>query len=286
MAEWDYEKDREQVSKLLRLRWRTMCSECGRALEPRTQAWWDPSSKRASCTDCRPIEPSLSGTRPNNPLLDTGVAGASAQETFDRLHERRQKEIERRWGRFAGLVKFLSDDPQSIRVWAQGSKGERILAEHMTKALGDTAVLLNDRRVPNTSGNIDHIAVASSGVWVIDTKRWDGLVELRDVGGWFRTDYRLYVKGQDRTKTVRNMSWQIDAVKSALAETGIDAPLHAALCFVEAEWRLFAKPFTLQGVRVSGPKSLAAIIAENGPLDRDRVMAVASRLADALPSKA
>ena len=155
----------------------------------------------------------------------------------------------------------------------------------MNKALGDRAVLLNDRRVPHTRGNIDHLAVAPSGVWVIDAKRWDGMVELRDVGGWFRTDYRLYVKGRDRTKTLQNMAWQVDAVRSALAEFAPEVPLYAALCFVEAEWRLFAKPFTIEGVRVSGPKSLGAVIAEEGPLGTDEVLEVASELARAFPSK-
>jgi hypothetical protein len=155
----------------------------------------------------------------------------------------------------------------------------------MASLLGNKAVLLNDRRVPRTRANIDHIVVAPSGVWVVDAKRWDGLVELRDVGGWFRTDNRLYVKGRDRTKGVRNMGWQVDAVKGSLAGIEMNIPVHAALCFVDAEWRWFAKPFTLEGVRVSGPKSLAAAIAEEGSLTVNQVMEVASRIARVLPSK-
>lgn len=109
-------------------------------------------------------------------------------------------------------MKFLSDDPQSIKAWAKGSEGERILADHMSRALGDRAVLLHDRTVPGTRGNIDHIAVAASGVWVIDTKNYKGLVELRDVGGWFRTDQRLYVGGRDRSKIVQGLGWKVQAI--------------------------------------------------------------------------
>lgn len=276
----------QPASKLIPLRWSGTCCVCSRTLDPRQRAWWNASAKTVTCTVCRPTEsPHHEDPGPNGLSLDAGVAGGSARRTYERLHERREKDIERRWGRFSGVVKFLSDDPRSITVWAKGSKGEQILADDMAKALGNKAVLLNDRRVPRTKGNIDHIVIASSGVWVIDAKRWDGLVELRDVGGWFRTDRRLYVKGRDRTKTVHNMSWQVEAVKTSLAGIAIDVPIHAALCFVDAEWRHFAKPFTLEGVRVSGPKSLGAIIAEEGPLSRDEVMAVASHLAQALPSK-
>jgi hypothetical protein len=183
------------------------------------------------------------------------------------------------------VAKFLSDDPRSITAWAQGSKGERILAQHMSQALGDRAVLLHDRKVPGDRRNIDHLVVAASGVWAIDTKRWSGLVELRDVGGWRRVDRRLYVKGSDRTEAVDGMAWQVEAIQSALSGIAIDVPLHAAVCFVEAEWKWFAKPFELKGVRVSGPKSLAVAISEAGPLGLDEVMEVSRTLAAELPSK-
>ena len=310
MADQGRDSTSEQdVGRLIHLRYAGTCCGCGAELDRGTQAWWESSTKQVTCTDCRNratqneaneaiqsdapangAKGSLPAPGPQAAPLDSGVAGGSARQTYERLHERREKQIERKWGRLAGVVKFLSDDPRTITVWAQGSKGEQILAEHMTKALGGRAVLLNDRTVPRTRGNIDHIVVAPGGVWVIDAKRWSGLVELRDVGGWFRTDQRLYVKGRDRTSTVRNMAWQVEAVRNALAGiegdgAGLEVPVHAALCFVEAEWKFFSKPFVLEGVRVSGPKSLGVAIAEDGPLSRDEVLEVAAHLAEALPSK-
>jgi len=70
----------------------------------------------------------------------------------------------------AGVAKFLSEDPQSTIAWRQGFEGERLLAEGLTKRVGDRAILLHDRRAPGTRENIDHIAVAASGVWVIEAK--------------------------------------------------------------------------------------------------------------------
>ena len=99
-------------------------------------------------------------------------------------------------------MNFLSDDPQSITAWAKGSEAERRLAESLTRRVGDRAVLLYDRKVPKTRGNIDHMAVASSGVWVIDAKQCSGLVEKRDKGGLSKVDFRLYVNGRGRTKLV------------------------------------------------------------------------------------
>src|ERR1700686_4970564 len=97
---------------------------------------------------------------------------------------------------------------QNITAWAKGSEGERRLAAHLQKAVGDRAILLNDRRVPKTKGNIDHLVIAASGIWVIDAKNYKGMVERRDVGGWFKTDQRLYVGRRDQTKLARGLGWQ------------------------------------------------------------------------------
>ena len=44
--------------------------------------------------------------------------------------------------------------------------------------------------------------------------------------------------------------------------------LHAALCFVEADWSMFAKPFMQAGVWVTWPRRLADMIAESGPIEQ------------------
>jgi len=213
----------------------------------------------------------------------SGTAGGSAAARFEKLHSRRENDIDRRWGRFAGVVTFLSDDPQSIRAWQKGSAGEQRLAASLVKILGDRAILLHDRRVPGTKGNIDHLAVAASGVWVIDAKNYAGLIEHRDKGSFFRANYRLFVGGRDKSKLAEGLSWQITAVRSALDVPEI--PVTPALCFVDAEWRLFAKPFQHQGVWVTWSKKLAEMIATPGPLTDLDVLHVADRLATALPAK-
>lgn len=145
-------------------------------------------------------------------------------------------------------------------------------------------MLLHDRKVPGTRGNIDHIVVAASGVWVIDAKAYDGRVERRDVGGLFKTDMRLYVRGRDRTKLAENLGWQIDAVEVVRGE--LETPVSAALCFVEADWRLFAKPFQVDGVWITWPAKLVEMIEAPGPLSADQVREIASRMASALPPEA
>jgi hypothetical protein len=148
--------------------------------------------------------------------------------------------------------------------------------------LGDRAVLLHDRRVPRTRGNIDHLAIASSGVWVIDAKNYEGQVELRDVGGWFRVDRRLYVAGRDRTKLVKGLDWQVNAVKAGLAP--MEVPVKPVLCFVKG-WGRRQKPFAIDETLVIWSARLAELIAEPGPLDAAAVERVAHLLASLFPAK-
>jgi hypothetical protein len=292
-------------AKQMALRRSDQCSECDEDLPAGTRAEWDPALKTVTCLPCvvaRPAPPAEVPATPAQPVevaealgeptpveepapIDVGVAGVSARKEHERRQAKRERQIEEKWGtgRLGKIAKALSDDPQSTRAWKEGAIGEERVAQVLTERLGDTAVLLHDRKVPRTRGNIDHIAVASSGVWIIDAKRYKGKVEKRDKGGWFSTDLRLYVGGRDRTKLVEAMGWQYDAVRSALGDE--DVPVHRTLTFVGAEWPLFfTKPLRINDVLVSWPAKLADLIAEPGPLGPDSVEQVARLLAAALPA--
>jgi hypothetical protein len=284
--------DGSTPSKVIRLRYPATCLRCGIALPVSTRASWDAAARSVTCLDClKSADAQEPATQPDEPDSEvaippshptSGQAGASAQREYERRHQKREAQIDQRWGRLAGVVKFLSEDPQSMRAWQRGSEGERRLAEGLTRRVGDRAVLLHDRKVPKSRGNIDHIAIAASGIWVIDAKTYKGKVERRDKGGWFKTDLRLYVGGRNRTKLVDGLDWQVDAVHKALGDEVV--PIHAVLCFIDAEWSFFAKPFRMGGVWVTWGRKLAEMIAEPGELTREDVLRVADRLVKGLPS--
>jgi hypothetical protein len=96
-------------------------------------------------------------------------------------------------------------------------------------------------------------------------------------------DHRLYVGGRDRTKLIDGLGWQLGAVRSALGSEHV--PIHAAVCFTDAEWGWFTKPFELRGVLVTGPNTLAKRISQPGGLDPDAVQRIAANLSHALPVK-
>lgn len=290
--------------KRMALRRDDHCTVCSTPLAAGMQAQWDPVARAVTCFSCAeatlPARSSTetvdaSGEQPQpsaadpieaRPLeIEAGTPGASARAEHRRRQAKREQQIEQKWGtgRIGKVAKFLSDDPQTTRAWEEGAKGEERVAKILHEHLSDRAVLLHDRKVPRTRGNIDHLAIAPSGVWIIDAKKYKGKVEKRDVGGLFRSDVRLYVGGRDRTKAVAGLGWQAEAVRAALGNDEI--PIHCALSFVGAEWPLFfAKPFQLDGVWVSWPVKLAELIAADGALEADTVEAVARSLASKLPA--
>jgi hypothetical protein len=281
------------TTKRLSLRRTDVCSVCGADLVARTNAWWDSEARAVTCEPCHASQgTTMADAQPASieiessksiPELQAGVAGHSALEEFERRHEAREARIDAKFGHLAGVVKFLTDDPQSITAWKKGSVGERKLASSLEQNLGDRAILLNDRQVPKTKGNIDHLMVAGSGVWVVDAKNYTGLVQQRDVGGFFKVDDHLYVGGRDRTKVIDGLGWQVTAVTKALA--GMDVPVSSAVCFTDAEWGWFAKPFTIREVFVSGPNALARRISETSVLNVERIQEIAVHLSVALPAK-
>ena len=72
----------------------------------------------------------------------------------------------------------LGGAPHHETAWARGASGEEYVARSSAKYLNDEACVLHDRRVPGSQANIDHIAVAPSGVWVIDSKCYKGKVAV------------------------------------------------------------------------------------------------------------
>jgi hypothetical protein len=218
-------------------------------------------------------------------LIDVGVAGRSTMREYERRRGNRQRPIRARWGHLSRFVLAVSHDPASTRAWSRGSVGETKLAASLGKIGRDDVVFLHDRRVPGTRRNIDHIVVAPTGVYVVDTKRYKGRVEVRDVSGLFsRRDLRLYVGGRDHSELARAMSWQVAAVRAAMDEEDDDVGVTSVLCFIDAEWPLFGAPTEFEGVRTEGPRSIRKLVTRSGHLTTADVVEVAITLSRAFPA--
>ncbi|MEO8264455.1 MAG: nuclease-related domain-containing protein, partial [Ilumatobacteraceae bacterium] len=181
-------------TKLLALQRPDTCRCCGSQLPAGAQAWCDSDAGKVECAGCR----------------SRSVGQAERRAT----------------SRIAKVAKFFADT--EARDGAERVRRDGTLSVHLHTQLGHRAVVLDDRKVPGSRAHIDHIVVAPSGVWVVDANEYDGRVERRDVGGWFKMDERLYVAGKDRTNLVDSIDRQVAAVENVLAKEGLDlVPVHA-----------------------------------------------------------
>ena len=80
-------------------------------------------------------------------------------------------------------------------------------------------MILHNRRMPGDQGDIDHIAIAPTGVFVIDAKAIQGGVEI--CRPWFGQP-KLLVGGRDRTRFIDGLGRQVAAVHKALAANDAD----------------------------------------------------------------
>jgi hypothetical protein len=204
-----------------------------------------------------------------------GNAGASARREHDRRKARREAEVRRRHPRVGGLILAAQGEPQHVRRWAHGAGGEELVAEALAKRCGPHVRVLHDRAMPRSRANIDHLAVAPTGVWVVDTKRYAG--KIRVVKPLLGTA-RLEIAGRDRTKLVDGLAKQVEAVAQLVAELAPGTPVHGAFCFVEGDLPLLGTP-EIRGFPLLHRKLLAKRLNADGPLAPEAVAAVADALA-------
>jgi hypothetical protein len=214
--------------------------------------------------------------------IDHGVAGRSATLEYERRHEKRERGIRQRWGRWSGLALALSADPQSTRAWRSGAAGEVTVGESLAKLSREDVIVLYDRAIPPSRANLDHLVVCPTGVFVVDAKRYRGEVRVRDVSGFFSAeDLRLLVGGRDHTQLATKVVRQAEVVLAALS--GAPFTVQPVLCFVDAEWPLLGAATEFHSVLIEGPRSLRRRVARPGPLDLATIRRAATILAQRFP---
>lgn len=262
--------------KRIHLRYPGTCWLCANPVPAGREAGWDRVAKRVICLSCLPLAEALP--------LDPGTPGASLEREYERRTSARASRVRGRFPRAGGFILAVSGEPGSTTAFARGAEGERWLAARLEKLCGDDVLLLHNRRRGSRagSGDIDHIAVAASGVYVIDAKHYKGAkVTVRRTGGVLRPlREQLMIRGRDKTSLVESLNKQFMAVTQAMGDHS--APVTALFCFIDADLPLLEKP-TVGGVPVLGPRGTSKLLQRPGPFGPDQRRKLWERLARALP---
>lgn len=214
------------------------------------------------------------GESTDGAIVDVGVPGASARREHDRRKNRREAGVRKKHPHVGGVLLALREEPQHERAWLAGAEGEERVARQLRKHVGAGVALLHDRHIPRSTANIDHIAIAESGVWVIDSKRCSGKVSIdRPLFG----KAKLVVGGRNKTKLIEGLQRQVDVVRPVVQALSDITPVHGALCFVDADLPLLSK-LSFNGFALLYPRQLAKRINAPGPVPTELVRELAMEL--------
>jgi hypothetical protein len=228
----------------------------------------------------RPLAGGARGTAGAPPeQLDRGRAGASVGREYRRRRHNRETRTLRAHPRIGPLLLALRSAPQHEKAFRLGELGERAVADTLERLAVGSAVL-HDRRMPGGYGNIDHLAIVSSGVFVIDAKGYRGKVRvLTPLFG----PQRLLIAGRERTKLIDGLDRQVAAVREALAASGHPGvPVRGVLCFTIADLPFFGS-LKIRGHLLLHRRSLLKRLRGEGPLGTHAIEVLTRTLSSALP---
>ena len=268
------------AARMLALRRDDQCVSCGMAVSAGARAWWDPATRTVTCGPCQDLIVQDVGS-PNVGELDLGRPGASLGREYERRRTNREQRIRAAHPRLGSLLVALTDGPQHELAFHRGEVAERTVADVIERRTADgPAVSLHNRRMPDRHGDIDHLAVAPTGVFVIDTKDWAGSVRVAE--SLFARP-KLLINGRDRSKLVDGLERQVVAVRTAIEQSGrSDVSVHGALCFTQGDLPLH-RPQQIRGHLVLYPRALARKLNARGRLTPAAITEIAYQLSVAFP---
>ncbi|MEO5533707.1 MAG: nuclease-related domain-containing protein [Pseudolysinimonas sp.] len=182
--------------------------------------------------------------------------------------------------RLAGLRSRAVPGPRrasgDAENWRRGAIGERLVGRALEDLIVDGVRVVHDRRIPGSLANIDHIAIAATGVYVVDAKSHVGRPRVDILSA---TERRLYLGREDATDLVRGIQRQVRVVSQVVGESSV--PVRGILCFSGADWDL-VNGYLVDGVGVTSLDGLADLLRLPGPLSAAEIEGLHGRLGSSL----
>jgi hypothetical protein len=262
------------ATKTLALRRPDSCVSCGTSLAVGVRAAWDPNARTVTCIPC--VEATTASTVVAAPALAENTPGASLGRGYEHRRSARERRIRAAHPCIGWLLLAFSGEPQHQLAFKQGEQGELAVADAIQKAVTKVqGIVLHNRQMPSGRGDIDHIAIVPSGVYIIDAKAISGKVEVRS--RWFKAPL-LLIAGRDGAKYLDGLDRQSAAVRDVLQAAGHpNLPLRAALCFTKADLPGL-RTVQMRGHLLLYRKALAKRLVADGPLTPEQCATVAASL--------
>ena len=164
-------------------------------------------------------------------------------------------------------------------------KQSRTAADHsellgvLTERSPDGTRFLVNRLIPEAGLQVDLIAIAPAGVWVIDAEPLRG--EARVVGRG--PGQQLWVGSCDCTDLIPHLARSAGIVGRAVDELFAYTPTSGAFCLTEAELPVF-RTLMVRGIPLCGPEAILKRLNVPGPIDEAAARRLERELALRFPA--
>lgn len=216
-----------------------------------------------------------------------GTAGASAQFEYQkRLDSVENRRIAQFGPKLGKLVNLYSGDSKSVEAWRKGSIGEIHIGEVLDNICEKHGFsVLHDRKIPKSVANIDHILITDRGIFVIDAKNYKGIVRIEKQGGLFGPSIEtLFVGNRKQGNLVLSSKKQVSLVSKVMQGYEKQVPIFGLLAFYNAEWPLFFKPKSIDGILINS-KGIEVAVLEKDPIELMDLTKIFKFLQGAFPAK-
>jgi hypothetical protein len=119
---------------------------------------------------------------------------------------------------------------RKYRIYNAGWMGEKRVAKLLSSKLSDDYFLINDLYLHNGGGDIDHVVLAPSGVFVLETKNWSGDISCNG-DSWQRAGMGNF-KGSPSLQVKRNAAKIKRIIDSSQAFRSLDVWVEGIVVFI------------------------------------------------------
>jgi hypothetical protein len=102
-------------------------------------------------------------------------------------------------------IRLYDNGVTNGKSWNKGIIGEKTVASYLNQ-LPENYIIFNDVKFPGSYGNLDHVVIGPNGIFVIETKNYNGFFIVKEDGWYYKKgDYIKRSKSQPGTQVMRNV---------------------------------------------------------------------------------
>jgi hypothetical protein len=214
-------------------------------------------------------------------------AGRSLHQAADSAKANRAAKNANSYGKLVGaVVTGISGPSQAEKAYEAGAVGEEKVGAALDKAAKKAGGVVLHSRLPYrgaTRGDIDHIVILASGVWVVDAKNYRN-AHIHFVKHSNRTD-ALWVGKRNSERLIEGVLTARQRVRDVLTnQLQQQVTVEGALCFLSADGLGFSGSRHHRGVLITKKSRVGRkLLSGDAELSRQQVQRVETILSAAFP---